>query len=328
MASVYSQFIVKCIFRSISLPIQLLVHSPFLHHTRRRSPSDPRVGYKQPHDTCGRARQRPTFPAAVITHGGTLVWVPGLPKVLTNQRAPTAARILAIGQHAVQVLQARLLREHHRTLPKRVERAIQHDTVRRGVIPPCSATLLVEILHRLAEGVVEHEAHVGFVDPHTESYGCYNDLESQKIVQVSNRMIFAGMISVEYRSIYKIDAIYYVTQKSLRVAQSMNTKLSDVCVSFAIHAQSLTQDNRYFWGGAWKFRIHILCHHTCTLFWIHDLWTCTRDSGLSSAWYGAADIARDMRASATCSVSFREKQYTIPGKSFPRKSTLSHLLIT
>ena len=40
-----------------------------------------------------------------------------------------------------------------------------------GAIAASPATLLVVVLHGLAEAVVEHKADVGFVDAHSKRYG-------------------------------------------------------------------------------------------------------------------------------------------------------------
>ena len=58
----------------------------------------------------------------------------------------------------------------HRELSGEVVPAPKHDGLRRISVPPCPSSLLVVAFQRPAETVVNHEAHVGLVDAHTERH--------------------------------------------------------------------------------------------------------------------------------------------------------------
>ena len=52
----------------------------------------------------------------------------------------------------------------------------QSDAVGGAPFPPRPPTLLVVVLHGLAEGVVDHKADVGLVYTHANGHSGYNDL--------------------------------------------------------------------------------------------------------------------------------------------------------
>ena len=63
------------------------------------------------------------------------------------------------------------------TLPEHIGSSVEHDTVCWVPIPPCSSTLLVIVLHWLADTVVSHEANIRLVDTHTKGNSSYNNLQ-------------------------------------------------------------------------------------------------------------------------------------------------------
>ena len=69
-----------------------------------------------------------------------------------------------------------MFHEDHGAQPVNVAGLEKEDAFRGAPVPSRPARLLVEVLHRLGEGVVEDEADVGFVDAHPEGDGGYNNL--------------------------------------------------------------------------------------------------------------------------------------------------------
>lgn len=57
---------------------------------------------------------------------------------------------------------------------------VEEDAVRDFPVPARSPRLLIITLHRLGQAGVDHVAHVGFVDAHSERYGGTDDLAGGK----------------------------------------------------------------------------------------------------------------------------------------------------
>lgn len=47
-------------------------------------------------------------------------------------------------------------------------------------MPTCSPTLLVVVLHRLADGVMDDESHVRLVDAHSKGHSGHNHLQEHR----------------------------------------------------------------------------------------------------------------------------------------------------
>lgn len=72
-----------------------------------------------------------------------------------------------------------LFSEDHSALLKDVKWPIEQNTVRLFVIPSSTPAFLIEILHGFAQGVMYYEAHIRFINAHSESYCSYHNLCKQ-----------------------------------------------------------------------------------------------------------------------------------------------------
>jgi hypothetical protein len=94
-------------------------------------------------------------------------------------------KVCTVGHDSIQILQPCLFCEHHRALSEYVCQSVEHDTVWHLVVPACSPTLLVQVLHRLTNRVVDHKPHIWFIYTHTKRCGGYHNLQ-QIIQQITN----------------------------------------------------------------------------------------------------------------------------------------------
>mmetsp|Transcript_18773 Transcript_18773/g.61302 ORF Transcript_18773/g.61302 Transcript_18773/m.61302 type:complete len:364 (-) Transcript_18773:791-1882(-) len=105
---------------------------------------------------------------------------PGLrvPLVEVAREGEVAARprVEAVAHDWVEQLRPRLFVKHHRRLTRNVSPAEKQNAMRRLAVAAGTPRLLVVVLHRFAERVVDHKAHVRFVDAHTECDGGHHHL--------------------------------------------------------------------------------------------------------------------------------------------------------
>ena len=69
-----------------------------------------------------------------------------------------------------------VLSENHCALSEHIPSSEEHYAVCSVSIPASSPTLLVVVLYRLADTVVDHKPHIGLVNAHTKCHGSYNHL--------------------------------------------------------------------------------------------------------------------------------------------------------
>ena len=91
-------------------------------------------------------------------------------------RSPTFPITETVANHCIEVAESCTFLEDHCALTKCVEGTIEDDAVSFLPVTAGPPTLLVVVLHRLTEGVVDDKAHVWLVYAHTEGYGGYNNL--------------------------------------------------------------------------------------------------------------------------------------------------------
>ena len=84
--------------------------------------------------------------------------------------------INAIGYYGVKFLQAGLLGEDHGAESKDIAEFVEGDALGRLIVAPGPARLLVEVLHGLGDGVMQHESYVRLVDTHAERDGSNHSL--------------------------------------------------------------------------------------------------------------------------------------------------------
>lgn len=64
---------------------------------------------------------------------------------------------------------------------------VEKDAMGDFSVPACSPRLLIITFHRLGQAGVDHVAHVGFVDAHSERYGGTDDLTGERILIRSSK---------------------------------------------------------------------------------------------------------------------------------------------
>ena len=90
---------------------------------------------------------------------------------------------LSIRCRFCQQLSADILFCHRFTLHKLIELlqifvGIERDTHTLATITTSTTGLLIIAFQRLGDIIVNHETDIGFVDSHSESNGCHNDIDT------------------------------------------------------------------------------------------------------------------------------------------------------